>query len=350
MIELRNDYSQGAHERILHRLIEMNRNSNLGYGTDDYCRAAEHRVRQLTGKPQARLWFISGGTLANLTVISSILRPHQGVIAADSGHISAHETGAVEATGHKVLVIPHRAGKLTAGAIRNLVESHYADETHEHMVQPGMVYLSQTTELGTVYTADELQGIAAVCREKGLPLYLDGARLGFSMACENGGLDLAAIADCCDAFTIGLTKQGALFGEAVVIVNPALQRDFTSLVKQRGALMAKGWLMGMQFEALMEDGLYMDLARRAVALAIRMRDGLAALGLDFLIDSPSNQQFPILPDQAIEKLRRKAGFHVIEPLEGERSAIRLCTSWATEEAEIEALLNAVREALHEDEA
>ena len=345
MIELRNDYSQGAHERILDKLAGINRQPNQGYGADDYCRAAQERVRHLTGQPQAKLWFIPGGTQANLTVISSILRPHQGVIAADTGHISVHEAGAIEATGHKVLTVAHRDGKLTAESIRELIDAHYADETHEHMVQPGMVYLSNTTEMGTVYSHRELREISDVCREKGLPLYLDGARLGFAFACEESGLDLAAVAACCDVFTIGLTKQGALFGEAVVVVNPALQRDFTSLVKQRGALMAKGWLMGLQFETLMEDGLYLSLSRQAVMLAMKMRDGLKALGLDFLIDSPSNQQFPILPDAAAGKLRASVSFNVIAPLPGGLTAIRLCTSWATEEAEIDALLTAVREAL-----
>lgn len=345
MIELRNDYSQGAHERVLQRLLESNLQAHPGYGEDEHCRAAEARVRALTGKPEAKLWFIPGGTQANLTVIASILRPHQGVIAADTGHISVHEAGAVEATGHKVLALPHREGKLEADAVKKLVEEHYADETHEHMVQPGMVYISNTTELGSVYTSRELRALSGVCRRLGLPLYLDGARLGMALACEGSGLSLPVIADCCDVFTIGMTKQGALFGEAVVVVDPGLQRDFTSLIKQRGGLMAKGWLMGLQFEALMEDGLYLDLSEQAVDLALKMREGLKALGLDFLTDSPSNQQFPILPDSAVEKLRRSINFNVIGRQAEGRSAIRLCTGWATREEEIDALLAALREAL-----
>lgn len=345
MIELRNDYSVGAHERVLQNLSDFNKTPFPGYGTDEVCRAAERRVREMTGKKEARLVFIPGGTQANLTVIASILRPHQGVVAADTGHINVHEAGAIEATGHKVLTIPHEEGKLTAASLRGLIERHYADETHEHMVQPGMVYISNTTELGTVYSAGELAALSAVCREKGLPLYLDGARLGFAMAGGEEALTLREIADACDVFTIGLTKQGALFGEAVVIVNPALQRDLVSLVKQRGALMAKGWLMGLQFEALMEDGLYLQLSKRAVDLAVRMREGLKNLGVGFLIDSPSNQQFPILPDRAVEALRAKVAFNVIEPLEGGRTAIRLCTGWATEESEIDALLSVLERVL-----
>ncbi len=264
MLDFTNDYSQGAHERILHRLIEVNGQPNPGYGTDDYCLAAQARIRRQTAQPQARVYFIPGGTQANLSVIAALLRPHQGVIAADSGHISVHEAGAIEATGHKVLTIPHREGKLGAQDVRRLLDLYEGDETHEHMVQPGMVYISNTTELGTVYTAEELAELSGLCRERGLPLYLDGARLGYAMACPGIDLDLAAIAACCDVFTIGLTKQGALFGEAVVVVNPALQAGMVTLIKQRGALMAKGWLMGLQYEVLMEDGLYEQLSGQAI--------------------------------------------------------------------------------------
>ena len=345
MLRFQNDYSEGAHPNVLRALCDTNLSSTPGYGLDDDCRRAADAIRARFACPEADVHFLVGGTQTNQLAASAFLRPWEAMVAADTGHINVHETGAIEATGHKVLTVPHRDGKLTAESIRELIDAHYADETHEHMVQPGMVYLSNTTELGTVYSAWELRDISNICREKGLPLYLDGARLGFAFACEESGLDLAAVAACCDVFTIGLTKQGALFGEAVVVVNPLLQHGFTSLVKQRGALMAKGWLMGLQFETLMEDGLYLSLSRQAVALAIRMRDGLKALGLDFLIDSPSNQQFPILPDVAAGKLRASVSFNVIAPLPGGLTAIRLCTSWATEEAEIDALLTAVREAL-----
>lgn len=345
MIELRNDYSQGAHERILHKLLEINQTSYAGYGGDQYCQAAENRVRALTGQPQARLYFLAGGTQVNLTVISAILRPHQGVIAADTGHINVHEAGAIEATGHKVLSIANAQGKLSAQAVRQLVENHYADETHEHMVQPGMAYISNTTELGTIYTADELTELGSVCREKALPLYLDGARLGFALESPGNDLDLKCIAAQCDAFTIGMTKQGALYGEALVVVNPLLQRDMPSLIKQRGAMMAKGWLMGLQFETLMEEGLYFALSKQAVGLAIKMREGLVRLGLSFLIDSPSNQQFPILPDTAVEALRKRVGFNLVQRLDGGQSAIRLCTGWATRDEDVDSLLEAVQEAL-----
>ena len=274
MIDFRNDYAQGAHEQVLGALAGLAGQGFSGYGEDDLCRAAQERVRRLTGQPGAALYFLSGGTQANLTVIASILRPHQGAVAADTAHIAAHETGAIEATGHKVLTLPHRDGKVNPDDIERMVAAHYADDSFEHTVQPGMVYISNTTELGSIYTARELEGISRVCRARGLPLYLDGARLGYALASEGNDLTLAKVAALCDAFTMGLTKQGALFGEAVVIVNPALQKDFRYIIKQRGGMLAKGWLMGAQFEALMTDDLYGRLSRHAVGLAMRLKHGL----------------------------------------------------------------------------
>ena len=343
MIDFRNDYAQGAHEQVLGALAGLAGQGFSGYGEDDLCRAAQERVRRLTGQPGAALYFLSGGTQANLTVIASMLRPHQGVVAADTAHIAAHETGAIEATGHKVLTLPHRDGKVNPDDIERMVAAHYADDSFEHMVQPGMVYISNTTELGSIYTARELEGIRRVCRSRGLPLYLDGARLGYALASEGNDLTLAKVAALCDAFTIGLTKQGALFGEAVVIVNPALQKDFRYIIKQRGGMLAKGWLMGAQFEALMTDDLYGRLSRHAVGLAMRLKHGLREMGVPFLSDSPSNQQFPILPNDVIVALRRQFAFHAIEVVDESHTGVRFCTSWYTNPADVETLLAALAE-------
>ena len=343
MIDFRNDYAQGAHEQVLGALAGLAGQGVSGYGEDDLCRAAQERVRRLTGQPGAALYFLSGGTQANLTVIASMLRPHQGVVAADTAHIAAHETGAIEATGHKVLTLPHRDGKVNPDDIERMVAAHYADDSFEHTVQPGMVYISNTTELGSIYTARELEGISRVCRARGLPLYLDGARLGYALASEGNDLTLAKVAALCDAFTMGLTKQGALFGEAVVIVNPALQKDFRYIIKQRGGMLAKGWLMGAQFEALMTDDLYGRLSRHAVGLAMRLKHGLREMGVPSLSDSPSNQQFPILPNDVIVALRRQFAFHAIEVVDERHTGVRFCTSWYTNPADVETLLAALAE-------
>lgn len=343
MIDFRNDYAQGAHEQVLGALAGLAGQGFSGYGEDALCRAAQERVRRLTGQPKAALYFLSGGTQANLTVIASMLRPHQGVVAADTAHIAAHETGAIEATGHKVLTLPHRDGKVNPDDIERMVAAHYADDSFEHTVQPGMVYISNTTELGSIYTARELEGISRVCRARGLPLYLDGARLGYALASEGNDLTLAKVAALCDAFTMGLTKQGALFGEAVVIVNPALQKDFRYIIKQRGGMLAKGWLMGAQFEALMTDDLYGRLSRHAVGLAMRLKHGLREMGVPSLSDSPSNQQFPILPNDVIVALRRQFAFHAIEVVDERHTGVRFCTSWYTNPADVETLLAALAE-------
>ncbi len=350
MISFRNDYSEGAHEQVLEALARTNRQQHSGYGEDQHCRAAADRIRGLIGQPDAAVHFLSGGTQANLTVIASILRPYQGVIAVDTGHITTHETGAIEATGHKVLAVPHHQGRLQAEDVRRLVEEHAADGAFEHIVQPGMVYISNTTELGTLYTRDMLQALHSVCREKELPLYLDGARLGYALASEGNDLTLADIARYCDVFTLGMTKQGALFGEAVVLVNPALQKDFRYHIKQRGGMLAKGWLMGLQCEALLQDDLYFRLARRAVGLALQIRDKLRGMGVEFISDSPSNQQFPIFTEQMVDKLAQKWGFNLDQRLPGGRRAIRLCTSWATRKEDVDALLADIAQLLEKEKA
>ena len=281
--------------------------------------------------------FLVGGTQANFTVISAALRPYQGVIAADTGHIACHETGAVEACGYKVLTVPGDDGRVTAEAVDAYVREHWANESHEHVVQPKMVYISMTTEIGTIYTKKDLAALYAVCRQHGLYLFLDGARLGYGLATPGSDLDLPFIAAHTDVFYIGGTKVGALFGEAVVLVNPALQPDFRYLIKQKGGMLAKGRLLGIQFETLFEDGLYFEISRHALEMAGRLRQGLEALRIPFASSSVSNQQFVRLDNAFCRELRKTMDFDVIQPGETE-SIVRFCTSWATLPENIDALL------------
>ncbi|MBQ7736808.1 MAG: low specificity L-threonine aldolase [Oscillospiraceae bacterium] len=340
MIRFDSDYLEGAHPRVLRALADTNAVQTPGYGEDEYCERARELIRSLCGTPEAAVHFLVGGTQANRTVIVSALRPHQGAVAADSGHIAVHETGAIESAGHKVLTLPGVDGKLSAAAVDALCRDHFANEAFEHMVQPGMVYISQPTEIGTVYTHRELEELYAVCQKWSLPLYIDGARLGCALVSEESWT-LSELAALCDVFTIGGTKLGALFGEAVVITSPALQQDFRYLIKQNGGMLAKGRLLGVQFLALLEDGLYEEIARHEVELAMELRDGLREKGWDFLVESPTNQQFPILPDSAVEALREDFSFSVWQKMGEDSTAVRFCTSWATSPEQIEALLCAV---------
>ncbi|NCB52827.1 MAG: aminotransferase class I/II-fold pyridoxal phosphate-dependent enzyme, partial [Clostridia bacterium] len=319
MIRFECDYSEGAHPRIMERLAETNQEQTPGYGMDAYCARAAELIRALCGKDEAAVHFMVGGTQTNLTVISSILRPHQGVVTADSGHINVHESGAVEATGHKVLPIASRDGKISAESVRRLCEAHWNDDTHEHMVQPGMVYLSNPTENGTIYSKAELCELSRVCREYRLPLFMDGARLGYGLAAEGNDLTIADIAELCDVFYIGGTKVGALLGEVLVIVNRQLQKDFRYIIKRHGGMLAKGRLLGVQFCALFEDGLYFEIAGHAVKMAMLIRDAFAAKGYPFLFESHTNQQFPIMPDECLASLSEKYAFSFWEKTDGTHS-------------------------------
>lgn len=336
MIHFECDYTEGAHPRILERLMQTNEEQTAGYGEDAHCGQAAAYIRKCCGDDQAAVHFFAGGTQANLTVISALLRPYQGVIASEEGHIGEHETGAIEATGHKVLSLGSFDGKITAGQVGALCREHHEDANHEHRVQPGMVYISHPTECGTLYTKAELEDMRRVCTEWGLPLYLDGARLGYGLAA--GGLTLQDIAALCDAFYIGGTKVGALYGEALVITNERYKKDFRYHIKQRGAMLAKGRMLGIQFEVLFEDGLYFEISRHAVAMADRIRDACRRKGYEFLYDTDANQVFPILPEQAIRELREKYVFFLWAKT-GEKggaphAAVRLCTSWATKEEHV----------------
>ena len=271
MIRFQCDYQEGAHPSILKKMEETNYEQTVGYGNDPYCESARKKIRELCNAPEADVHFLVGGTQTNFTVISAILRPYQGALAAVSGHINVHETGAIEATGHKVLALPSEDGKITAAQIREAYEAHWNDADHEHIVQPGMVYISHPTENGTLYEKEELQALSRTCRELGLPLFLDGARLGYGLMSEKSSLSLSEIAELTDVFYIGGTKVGALFGEAVVITNPALKKDFRYLIKQHGGMLAKGRLLGIQFDVLFTDNLYFDIAKGADELAMRLK-------------------------------------------------------------------------------
>ncbi len=337
MIRFECDYGEGCHPAILERLAETNLEQTPGYGEDIYCQRAAKRIKEQAKCPLAEVHFLVGGTQANLIVIASILRPHQGVIAAQSGHINVHETGAIEATGHKVLTLDSEDGKISARQIQDLYDAHWQDTSHEHMVQPGMVYISQSTENGTVYTKAELEELSALCRKLGLPLFMDGARLGYGLAASD--LTLEDVARLCDVFYIGGTKVGALFGEAVVITQPALAADFRYAVKQRGAMLAKGRLLGIQFDVLLSEDRYWEISRQAVEQALRIKAAFAAKGCAFRYDSPSNQQFPILTQKQLEQLGEKYVYSFIEKMADGRSVVRFCTSWATREEDVRSLID-----------
>lgn len=338
MIRLECDYACGAHPAVLDRLVATNGEETPGYGLDPHCQNAAKMIRQLTGRPDADVHFMVGGTQTNMTVIAAALRPYQGVVSAHTGHIAVHESGAVEATGHKVLTVPGQDGKLTARQLEQLCLAHQQDPTAEHTVQPGMVYLSNPTELGTIYTLAELEAIHAAARKYGLFFFLDGARLGCALAAEGNDVTLEDLGRLCDAFYLGGTKMGALFGEALVLTEPQLKRDFRYQVKQRGGMLAKGRLLGVQFEALLENGLYFEIGRHSVRLAAQLRQALQEKGYPMLVDSPTNQLFPILPNQVLERLEPVCTWSVQERVDQTHTAVRFCTSWATTQENIQQVI------------
>lgn len=341
MIQFQCDYNEGAHPRILERMLQTNFEQTKGYGEDHYCDMAKDLIRKECSCPGADVHFLVGGTQANATVISSVLRPYQGVICASTGHINVHETGAIEHGGHKVLSIETPDGLLSAESVKALIDSHYEEDGPEHMVQPGMVYISFSSEVGTIYNLAQLEDLSAVCREYNIPLFIDGARMGYGLASEGCDVTLTDIARLADVFYIGGTKQGALFGEAVVIVNDSLKKDFRYFIKQNGGMLAKGRLLGIQFLTLFEDGLYHELSKHAVRQALRIRDAFERKGLDFLIESPSNQQFPILPNSVLEALSEDFLCSVWGKTDNDHTAVRFCTSWATKVEAVDALIDKI---------
>lgn len=336
-----NDYNELGHERILEAIGRVNRGQDNSYGLDTHCERARELIRARLGGAESDVQFLVGGTQTNLTIIAASVKPYQGVICAESGHINTHETGAIEATGHKVLALPTANGKITAQQVEAYTAAHYADVNAEHIVQPGMVYLSQPTEVGTIYLKDELEAIRRVCDRFGMPLYIDGARLGNSFAAAGADLFLPELARLSSAFSIGGTKMGALFGEALVINDPALNKDFRYHIKQRGGMLAKGRLLGIQFETLFTGGLYDEIGRHAVTQAQRIADGVRVRGYALFADSPTNQVFPILPKTLLTTLSQDFGYAFWQEFDRENDVVRFCTSWATPPEMVDELLERI---------
>lgn len=336
------DYLEGAHPRILQLMQDTNMVQTSGYGEDAYCEKARELIKEACQLPDALVQFLVGGTQANMTVISAALRPHQGVLCASSGHINVHETGAIESYGHKVLALPSSNGKITAKQVRNYVNTHRTDPSFEHTVQPGMVYISHPTETGTSYTKEELNALSEACRELGLYLYLDGARLAYGLAASDNDLDLPTIAKLCDVFYIGGTKCGALMGEAVVISHPDLKKDFRYIIKQKGGMFAKGRLLGLQFIGLFENGLYEEVGRHTIKLADKIRNAIKELGIPFASVNTTNQIFVILEDRQIEILSKEFSMCFFERVDENHCVMRICTSWATKEENVDALIDALK--------
>lgn len=337
MIRFQCDYAEGCHPAILDRLVQTNWEQTPGYGLDPHCDRAKALLRDLCHAPQADVHLLVGGTQTNKTVIAAALRPWQGVLSADSGHIAVHETGAIEATGHKVLTLPSADGTLDPDVVDAWCTEYWSSPIPEHMVEPGMIYLSHPTENGTLYTLSQLERLSAVARKHKLPLFLDGARLGYGLSSDDNDITLPDLAHLCDVFYLGGTKCGALFGEAVVVVSDALKGGFRNMVKQQGGLLAKGRLLGIQFEVLLENGLYLQICRRAVEQGLAIRDACLSKGIPLLIDSPTNQQFPILTQAQMDALGQRYVWDDWGPAPG-GTAVRLCTSWATRPEDVDTLV------------
>ena len=341
MIYFNSDYLEGAHPSIMKRLMDTNMAQSVGYSEDEYCAAAREKIKAACEAPDADVHFLVGGTQTNTTVIASILRPYQGVIAPTTGHINCHETGAIESTGHKVLALPTDNGKITAQQIEEYYLWHHTSPDFEHIVMPGMVYISYPTEGGTIYSKAELTAIYETCQRCGLPLYIDGARMGYGLMSDECDLTLPELARLCDVFYIGCTKVGALFGEAVVVMNPALKKDFRFFMKQRGGMLAKGRLLGIQFDTLFTDDLYLKISRHAIDMAHQIREIFVSAGYPLLFDSPTNQQYPIMPDSELAEIGKNFGYEYWERVDETHSGVRFCASWATTQENVDALREAV---------
>ncbi len=338
MIRFNNDYNHGAHPAVLEALAQTNTHSYGGYGLDEWCEKAAGEIQKYLDCPQAAIHFLVGGTQTNFTVIDAALRPYESVIAAETGHIHAHETGAVEACGHKIETLPPTDGKISAAQIAQKAESYRVSTIPEHITQPRMVYISHPTEYGTLYSLQELQDIRTVCDAYGLFLFLDGARLGYGLGAPETDVTFQDIAKLTDVFYCGGTKCGALFGEALVITNPLLQPGFRSMIKQKGGMLAKGWLLGLQFYTLFRDGLYFEITRQAVKHALRLREAFEQKGIPLYIQSPTNQQFVVLTTDQMEILAKKYTFEFQEQIDESHACVRFCTSWYTTQEEIDALV------------
>ena len=339
MLYFTSDYMEGAHETVLQKLMETNMEHLSGYGTDKYCESAKEKIKTLCGCEKADVHFLVGGTQTNAIVIGALLNSYEGVVCADNGHIYTHEAGAIEFTGHKVLSLPGECGKLKAEKLQDYLATFYADENHEHAVFPGMVYISHPTEYGTLYSKAELEQLSSVCRTYEIPLYLDGARLGYGLMSKDTDVTIEDVAALCDVFYIGGTKVGSLCGEAVVFTKNNAPKHFMTMVKQRGALLAKGRLLGVQFDALFTDNLYFEISKLAINMADILKQGLMEKGYRFFIDSPTNQQFIILENAKMEALKDKVAFSFWEKYDENHTEVRFGTSWATKEEDVKALLD-----------
>ena len=337
-----NDYNEVCHPAILNALTENAGVQMPGYSADTYCSEAAELIRKKCDAPNAAVHFLVGGTQTNLTVIAASLRPHQGVIAAESGHINVHETGAIEATGHKVIILPSKDGKVDPALAAKVIESQSLSMDAEHIVQPKLIYISNPTEYGTLYSLAELKALSALCKEKGLFLFVDGARMGYGLAAKGNDITLADYAKYCDAFYIGGTKVGAMFGEAVVIPNPAIAEDFRYLMKQRGGMLAKGWLLGLQFKTLFENDLYFEISAHADQMADKIRKTLTDLGYALYLPGTTNQVFVTLPDKLLKELGKEFTFATWEKADEENTTVRFCTSWATTDENVDALCAALK--------
>lgn len=337
MLSFESDYTEGAHEAILRRLLETNLEQASGYGADPWCASAREKIRAACACPQADVWLLAGGTQTNQAVIDAMLQPWQGVVAAATGHVAAHEAGAIEYTGHKVMTLPAHAGKLDAGELRALLQTFYADANHEHMVFPGMAYISHPTEYGTLYTKAELEALAAVCGEYRMPLFLDGARLGYALEAPGTDVTLPDLARLCDVFYIGGTKVGALCGEAVVFTKNNTPAHFLTRIKQHGALLAKGRLLGVQFDTLFTDGLYFEISRNAIDKAEQLRRLFRAKGYPFFLENPTNQIFVVLENRRMEQLAAQVRFGFWEKADDTHTVVRFATSWATTQQAVDTL-------------
>ncbi|MFQ9128211.1 MAG: threonine aldolase family protein [Butyricicoccaceae bacterium] len=333
-----NDYGFGAHPKVLEHLTETNMQPLIGYGNDEITASAAEKIKAACACPEGQVYFLTGGTQTNMVVIDALLRPYEGVVASSCGHVNTHEAGAIESTGHKVLTVPHKNGKLDADDLREYIETFYADESHNHMVFPGMVYISHPSEYGTLYTKNELERISAVCKEFDLPLFLDGARLGYGLTADTD-VTLADIARLTDVFYIGGTKMRRAVRRGGRVHTRQYAASVQTMVKRHGAMVAKGRLNAVQFDALFTDGLYEKICAPAVRLALKLRDGLAAKGYRFAIDSPTNQQFIIVENSRLLELGSKVAYSFIEKYDAEHTVIRLATSWATTEEQVDELLN-----------
>lgn len=337
MLSFENDYSQGAHEKILQRLIETNMDAQMGYGFDEYTQQAKDKIRKACGCEEAEVHFLVGGTQTNQLVIDTMLAPYEGVVAAETGHINVHEAGAIEYSGHKVLTLKGHDGKIDAGELKTYLEVFWQDGTHEHMVFPGMVYISHPTEYGTLYSKQELLDIKAVCKEYEIPLYMDGARLGYGLMSYKADVTLKDIAQICEVFYIGGTKVGALCGEAVVFTKKNTPKYFMTQVKQHGALLAKGKVLGVQFDTLFTDDMYFTISRHAIDCAERLKKIFEEKGYSLFLDSPTNQQFVILHNDKLKELEEKVRFCIWEPYDTNHTVVRFATCWATTEEDLQAL-------------